>query len=365
RSTSLIDNTSQAQWATASGYIDLLPVESPDSTRDDRSKDHNLACLLPRMVFSEIDVYREEESAGPMVRSMIAASIAVNLDKAYRYFRCFMPTAFSSRDRDIRDLGYLMDPQASVEPGKLDMENPEDDQQVFEVLKRLVRHSLGMEFAYRYNEGMPGSSFGELLRDIYEDRSNVAREHLFDLLDDATNNYFTDEFDRLKGRDVIAAAFSLPDGHYMTNNGPQPVTRLDHWFAASKFQDRDTQRLDDYIRAHSSTSGLSNDERVGIALDLYKHLSGDTFKMTGICTVMIFDPLFMEACYAAFHRANMELQVNRDRDEVRGRRGERASAHYGLRYDEMRGAGRNNRRSSDRRGRGDRDNQSRTRNARW
>lgn len=361
RSISLIDNNSQAQWATASAYVDLIPVESPDGSREDRSKDHNLACLIPRVIYSEVDVYREEETAGPMVRSMIAMAVGVNLDKSYRYFKAFMPSAFGSRDRDIRNLGYLMDPMASVEPGKLDIENPDDDQAVFEALKRLIRHSWGMEFAYRYSEGQPGSAFGELLRDIYEDKDDDARDHLFDLLDLATGNRFTEAWDDLKGRDVIANAINLPDGHYMTNNGIQPVTRLDHWFAAEKFQDRDQARLDDFIKVHSTSSNMNADERIGMALDLYKHLSGDTFKMTGIATLLILDPIFMEACYKAFANSAMELQINRDRDEIRGRRGERTGANYGLRFDSIRGTDR--RRDSGRDSR--RGERTRSRSQRW
>ena len=69
--------------------------------------------------------------------------------------------------------------------------------------------------------------------------------------------------------------------------------------------------------------------------------------MTGVSTMFIFDPVFLSSVYTAFTKAKMALRVDRDRDEVRGRRGSRGSSSYGVQYETLRTRDRGGRRDRD------------------
>ncbi|MGL4416558.1 MAG: hypothetical protein ACRDA1_09365, partial [Plesiomonas shigelloides] len=278
RSIDLLDDQGQKQWATGSAYIDMIPVSSTYSEDDEdddrdsrrgrrRGRTSSVACLTPRVIFSEIDPYRDDEDRSPHLRSLITTAIAIELGKDSRYMRTFMSSAFNGKDRDVRDFGYLMDPDGQVAPDVLVMENHEDDQEIFDTLDKLVRHDRGMEICVRYCEGQPGSGFPELLKAVYDDVDG-AYDYVCDMLDDATGGRFTRELDKLRGNELVAGAITLPDGYFMTSQGQQPITKIDHWAAAAKLMNKDVDRLDQFIDVHSFFSDLDYDERVSKAQEL-------------------------------------------------------------------------------------------------
>lgn len=334
----LDDGKEGQQWVTSSAYVDLVPVASlySEGSEDRANRRVNInACLQPRVVITEVDIY-QSQVRDPLLRMILGIVPYVELSKNNRYLKPFMPRALGSRnDRDLANLGYLMDPDGKVEPQRLNIENPNDDQETNKFLEKLIRHDLGLEIGIRFTEGQPGSSTLSILQDIYDADGVEAENFLFDVLDDATGDLFSSEFERLRGNQVIAAAIELPDGYYLAN-GRQPITNIDHVAAAEYLRGTDFERLDDFIECHSIDSGMDHDERMTRLVELYNHLTQDTFKMTGVSTLYIFDPVFLQAVYAAFSKAKMALRVDRDRDEVRGRRGARNSSSYGVQYDTLR-----------------------------
>lgn len=350
-----LDNDKEGQqWATGAAYVDLVPGPCLwNDGADDRrhSKTKASACLTPRLVFSEVDIYQSEDR-GPLIRMMAVIATAIELGKANRYLKPFMPRAFNaSRDRELEALGYLMDPEGKVAPQRLDFENPSDDREAFNFLDSLIRHDKGLEIGMRFCEGQPGASIATIFQDIWEGNED-ALDYLFDTLDEATGDRFSEEFDRLRGVDVIANVLDQPDGYYMSSNGPRPATDVDHAYAATLLRDTDVDRLDDFIDCNSTNSDMDYDERMTKFVELLQHLTQDTFKMTGIAQLYIFDPIFLTAVFNSFSKAKMALRVDRDRDEIRGRRGNRSGSSYGVQYDSVRGRDRSRDRDRDDRGRG-------------
>lgn len=344
----LDDGKEGQQWVTSSAFVDLVPVASLYSEGSDDRANRRVninACLQPRVVITEVDIY-QSQIRDPLLRMMLGIVPYIELSKNNRYLKPFMPRALGSRnDRDLSNLGFLMDPDGKVEPQRLDIENPNDDQEVYKFMEKLIRHDRGLEVAVRFTEGQPGSSTMTILQDIY-DGDTDAENYLFDCLDDATGNIFSAEFEHARGTQVIAAAIELPDGYYLAN-GRQPITNIDHVATADALRGTDFERLDDFIECHSIDNGMDHDERMTRLVELYNHLTQDTFKMTGVSTMFIFDPVFLAAVYTAFTKAKMALRVDRDRDEVRGRRGNRSAASYGVQYDTLRTRDRGGRRDRD------------------
>lgn len=356
-----LDNDKEGQqWATGAAYVDLVPGPClwNDGSDDRRhSKTASNACLTPRIIFGEVDIY-QSEVRGPLIRMLAVIATAIELGKSNRYLKPFMPRAFNAnRDRELESLGYLMDPEGKVPPTRLEFDNPNDDREAFNFLDKLIRHDKGIEIAFRCREGQPGASQATIFQDIWNGDQD-ALDYLFDALDDATNDKFSEEFDRLRGVDVIANVISEPDGYYMSSNGPRPVTDIDHPYAATQLRDTDVDRLDDFIEVKSTHSDFDYDERMTKHVELLQHLTQDTFKFTGIAQVYIFDPIFLTAVYNSFSRAKMALRVDKDRDEIRGRRGNRSGTSYGIQYGEIRGRDRD-------RARDDRDRGSRRRRSAW
>ena len=358
----LEDSKEGQQWVTSSAYVDLVPVESLYSEGSDDRANRRVninACLQPRVVITEVDTY-QNQVRDPLLRMILGIVPYIELSKNNRYLKPFMPRALGSRsDRDLTNLGYLMDPDGKVEPQRLDMENPNDDQEVYKFMEKLIRHDRGLEVAVRFTEGQPGSSTMNILQDIYEGDTD-AENYLFDCLDDATGGEFSIEFERARGTQVLAAALDMPDGYYLAN-GRQPITNIDYVYAASAFRGSDYERLDDFIECQAVDNNMDHDERMTRLVDLYNHMTQDTFKMTGLSTLYIFDPIFLSAAYTAFTKAKMALRVDRDRDEVRGRRGSRSGSSYGVQYDSLRDRGS---RSRGRERDNDRDNDRRSHRAR-
>lgn len=345
----LEDGKEGQQWVTSSAYVDLVPVASLYSEGSDDRANRRVninACLQPRLVITEVDIY-QGQVRDPLLRMLLGIVPYIELSKNNRYLKPFMPRALGARnDRDLSNLGFLMDPDGKVEPQRLDIENPNDDQEIYKFMEKMIRHDRGLEVAVRYTEGQPGSSTMTILQDIY-DGDTDAENWLFDCLDDATGDLFSGEFERARGTQVIAAAIELPDGYYLAN-GRQPITNIDHVATADALRGTDFERLDDFIECHSIDNGMDHDERMTRLVELYNHLTQDTFKMTGVSTMFIFDPVFLAAVYTAFTKAKMALRVDRDRDEVRGRRGNRGGSSYGVQYDTLRTRDRGGRRDSGR-----------------
>ena len=343
----LEDGKEGQQWVTSSAYVDLIPVASLYSEGSDDRANRRVninACLQPRVVITEVDTF-QSQVRDPLLRMILGIVPYIELSKNNRYLKPFMPRALGRSDRDLSNLGYLMDPDGKVEPTRLDIENPNDDQEVFKFMEKLIRHDRGLEVAVRFTEGQPGSSTMTILQDIY-DGDGDAENWLFDCLDDATGDLFSAEFERARGSQVIAAAIELPDGYYLAN-GRQPITNIDHVATADALRGSDFERLDDFIDCHSIDNGMDHDERMTRLVELYNHLTQDTFKMTGVSTMFIFDPVFLSSVYTAFTKAKMALRVDRDRDEVRGRRGSRGSSSYGVQYETLRTRDRGGRRDRD------------------
>lgn len=346
------NNKEGIQYATGAAYVDLVPgrslwADGGDDRRNSRTSSN--ACLTPRIVFSEVDIY-QSEVRGPLVRMLSVIATAIELGKSNRYLKPFMPRAFNtSRDRELEALGYLMDPEGKQAPTRLEFENPSDDREVFAFLDKLIRHDLGLEIALRFKEGQPGASVANIFQDIWNDDKD-ALNYLFDVLDDATGDRFSEEYDRLRGQDIIAGVIDEPDGYYMSSNGPRPISDIDHIYAATQLRDADVDRLDDFIDCKATSSDLDYDERMTKLVELNQHLTQDTFKMTGIAQLYIFDPIFLTAVFNSFSKAKMALRVDRDRDEIRGRRGNRSGSSYGVQYESIRGRERD--RERDNRGRG-------------
>lgn len=331
------------QWATGSAYVDLIPGMSRynDDGEDRRERRTSLhACFTPRIIFTEIDTYQHVVES-PLVRAVMVLSTAASLSDRCRYYRALLPRfdrQSNGVDVSIANLGYLMDPSGEVKPNVLEIDERKSDEEVQKILDKLIRHDLGIEIAFRFVEGQPGSSIMNVFQDIYEGVDG-AEDHLYDVMDLATGGQFTKEMDRLRCDDIVVDVIEMPDG-YITGNSLQPITDIDSLYVGSALRDTNWNRLDEYVECTSTNSPYDYDERMTKLVDQYNYLTQDKFKYTDNAQVFIFNPLFIEAAFAAFSKSKAALRVDRDRDEFRGRRGERTSSTYGLRSSSDRG-GRN------------------------